>query len=91
MGQSYGGAVITQASSDLDNVVGLVYLAAFSLEVGESVHTVQEHFPRPLLAKTAHPTPYDAVGATGGPNLYHAGAGRRRGAGREVHLGRLED
>jgi pimeloyl-ACP methyl ester carboxylesterase len=70
VGHSYGGAVITQASSDLDNVVGLVYLAAFALEVGESVGSVQGPFATPLLAKNARATPYDAVGAAGGPDLY---------------------
>jgi pimeloyl-ACP methyl ester carboxylesterase len=70
VGHSYGGAVITQASSDLDNVIGLVYLAAFGLEVGESVGSVQEPFAPPLLAKNARPTPYDAHGAAGGPDLY---------------------
>jgi pimeloyl-ACP methyl ester carboxylesterase len=35
-GHSYGGAVITQAG-DLPNVVGLVYVAAFAPDAGESV------------------------------------------------------
>src|SRR5215207_3490863 len=29
-GHSYGGAVITNAAADADNVVGLVYVAAFA-------------------------------------------------------------
>jgi pimeloyl-ACP methyl ester carboxylesterase len=70
VGHSYGGAVITQASADLDNVVGLVYLAAFGLDAGESCESVQGPFAPPLLAKTAAPTPYDAAGANGGPELY---------------------
>jgi pimeloyl-ACP methyl ester carboxylesterase len=70
VGHSYGGAVITQASAGLDNVTALVYLAAFGLEVGESCASVQEPFPPPLLATTAAPTPYDAPGAAGGPDLY---------------------
>ena len=40
VGHSYGGAVITQASAGLDNVTGLVYLAAFGLDVGESCASV---------------------------------------------------
>ena len=36
VGHSYGGAVITEAG-DLPNVVGLVYVAAFAPEAGESV------------------------------------------------------
>ena len=70
VGHSYGGAVITQASAGLDNVVGLVYLAGFGLDIGESVADVQAPFAPPLLASNARPTPYDAAGAAGGPDLY---------------------
>jgi pimeloyl-ACP methyl ester carboxylesterase len=70
VGHSYGGAVITQASAGLDNVTALVYLAAFGLDVGESCASVQEPFPPSLLATTGVPTPYDAPGAPGGPDLY---------------------
>lgn len=69
VGHSYGGAVITQASAGLDNLIGLVYLAAFSLDVGESCASVQAPFPASMLAATVEPTPYDAVGAAGGPDL----------------------
>jgi pimeloyl-ACP methyl ester carboxylesterase len=70
VGHSYGGAVISQASAGLANVQALVYLAAFSLEVGESCAAVGEPFPASLLAETVRPTPYDAPGAAGGPDLY---------------------
>ncbi len=70
VGHSYGGAVITQASAGLHNVVALVYLAAFSLDAGESCATVQAPFPPSMLAGTVTPTPYDALGAAGGPDLY---------------------
>jgi pimeloyl-ACP methyl ester carboxylesterase len=69
VGHSYGGAVISQASADLENVVGMVYLAAFAPAAGESCASVQEPFSPPLLASTIRPTPYDAVGAIGGPEL----------------------
>lgn len=69
VGHSYGGAVITRAAADLENVVALVYLAAFAPGVGESCASVQEPFPPTLLAETVRPTPYDAVGAVGGPEL----------------------
>jgi pimeloyl-ACP methyl ester carboxylesterase len=69
-GHSYGGAVISQASADLDNVTGLVYLAAFGLDAGESCASVQEGYPPSLLATTSYPTGYDAPGAPGGPDLY---------------------
>ena len=72
VGHSYGGAVITQASAGLENVTGLVYLAAFGLDVGESCASVQGPFPPSLLAKTSYPTSYDAPGAPQGPDLYIA-------------------
>jgi pimeloyl-ACP methyl ester carboxylesterase len=70
VGHSYGGAVIGQASAGLPNVKALVFLAAFALEEGESCLAVQEPFTPSLLAETASPTPYDAVGAAGGPDIY---------------------
>jgi pimeloyl-ACP methyl ester carboxylesterase len=69
-GHSYGGAVISQASAGLSNVEALVYLAAFALDVGENCVGVQEPVPAPLLATENEPTPYDAVGSPGGPELY---------------------
>jgi predicted alpha/beta hydrolase family esterase len=41
VGHSYGGAVITQAS-DLLNVVGLVYVAAFAPDTGESLAQISD-------------------------------------------------
>src|SRR3954469_3261238 len=35
VGHSYGGAVISNAATDADNVVGLVFVAAFAPEEGE--------------------------------------------------------
>ncbi len=70
VGHSYGGAVITQASAKLANVAGLVYLAGFGLDVGESCASVQQPFPPSLLATTSYPTTFDAPGAPLGPDLY---------------------
>src|ERR1700754_4874581 len=66
VGHSSGGAAITQASADLDNVTGLVYLAAFGLDVGESCAGVQQPFPPSLLASASVPTAFDAPGAPQG-------------------------
>jgi pimeloyl-ACP methyl ester carboxylesterase len=41
VGHSYGGAVITQAG-DLPNVVGLVYVAAFAPDAGESLGQISD-------------------------------------------------
>jgi pimeloyl-ACP methyl ester carboxylesterase len=70
VGHSYGGAVISQAAPSVSNVAALVYLSAFAPDVGESCASVQEPFPPPLLATTNQPTPYDAPGAPGGPDLF---------------------
>lgn len=71
VGHSYGGAVITQASAELENVVGLVYLAAFGLDVGDSAGSVGAPFPTPLLNTNSRPTSYEAgAGAAPGPDLY---------------------
>ena len=41
VGHSYGGAVITNAAANADNVVGLVYVAAFAPEVGETLLQIE--------------------------------------------------
>jgi pimeloyl-ACP methyl ester carboxylesterase len=70
VGHSYGGAVISQASATLDNVQALVYFCAFALAPGESCYSVQGPFPPSMLGDHNTPTPYDAPGAAGGPDLY---------------------
>jgi pimeloyl-ACP methyl ester carboxylesterase len=70
VGHSYGGAVITQAAPAVTDVRALVYLSAFALDEGESCASVTAPFPPPLLASTNAPTPYDAPGAAGGPDLF---------------------
>src|SRR4051794_40267561 len=37
VGHSYGGHIITSLGTDAPNVVGLVYIAAFGLDEGESI------------------------------------------------------
>jgi pimeloyl-ACP methyl ester carboxylesterase len=44
VGHSYGGAVITEAG-DLPNVVGLVYVAAFAPDAGESLAAISAAHP----------------------------------------------
>jgi pimeloyl-ACP methyl ester carboxylesterase len=70
VGHSYGGAVISQATPAVKDVIALVFLSAFALDVGESCASVQEPFPPALLASTNTATPYDAPGAPGGPDLF---------------------
>src|ERR1700755_868678 len=40
VGHSYGGAVISNAATGLDNVVGLVFVAAFAPDAGERLGAV---------------------------------------------------
>jgi pimeloyl-ACP methyl ester carboxylesterase len=49
VGHSYGGALITVAGT-ADNVVGLVYVAAYVLDEGESLGELQGRFPLSPLA-----------------------------------------
>jgi pimeloyl-ACP methyl ester carboxylesterase len=45
VGHSYGGAVITAAANQADNVTGLVYVAAFLPDEGESLQDLLGSFP----------------------------------------------
>jgi len=50
-GHSYGGQIITAPGTDTPNVVGLVYIAAFGLDEGESIGALLEQAPAgPALA-----------------------------------------
>ncbi|MGX1811780.1 alpha/beta hydrolase [Nocardia sp. NPDC055321] len=52
VGHSYGGAVITEAG-DLPNVVGLVYIAAFAPDAGESPGQITQEQPPAAAANLA--------------------------------------
>ena len=78
VGHSYGGAVITVAGNAADNVVGLVYVAAFALDEGESLATIFAGFPPTPLAEALRPSAYPLPdGGTGhevtvAPELYRS-------------------
>jgi pimeloyl-ACP methyl ester carboxylesterase len=53
VGHGYGGAVITQAAADADNIVALCYVAAFGLDAGECVADITNRFaPMPVTDAT---------------------------------------
>ncbi|MBN3778223.1 alpha/beta hydrolase [Burkholderia sp. Ac-20345] len=52
VGHSYGGAVITEAGS-ADNVAGLVYIAAFAPDAGESPGAITQQHPPAAAANLA--------------------------------------
>lgn len=49
-GHSYGGQVITQLGTDASNVVGLIYVAAFALEEGETINGIYAEAEEPARA-----------------------------------------
>jgi pimeloyl-ACP methyl ester carboxylesterase len=67
VGHSYGGTVISAAADGARNVKGLVYVAAFAPEVGESTFDLAGKFPGSTLS-TALDKPVDLLG--GGHDLY---------------------
>jgi pimeloyl-ACP methyl ester carboxylesterase len=58
VGHSYGGAVITNAATDAKNVVGLVYVAAFAPEEGETLGAVEEGSKDSVLNSALVPRHY---------------------------------
>ncbi|WP_420369666.1 esterase/lipase family protein [Curtobacterium sp. L1-20] len=67
-GHSYGGAVITVAGA-AENVVGLVFVAAYALEEGESLGALQGGFPDSDLAANLVYAPYPVDGAEPGTDV----------------------
>ncbi|MGW1163151.1 alpha/beta fold hydrolase [Streptomyces sp. NPDC002513] len=61
VGHSYGGAVITVAGT-AENVVGLVYVAAYVLEEGESLSELDARFPAAELADRLEQWSYPVAG-----------------------------
>ncbi|MDP9868169.1 MULTISPECIES: alpha/beta fold hydrolase [Streptosporangium] len=62
VGHSYGGAIITVAGAT-ENVVGLVYVAAYVPEEGESLAELQGRFPEPPLGASLRQATYPVEGA----------------------------
>jgi len=67
VGHSYGGTVISQAAADAPNVKGLVYVSAFTPDVGEASFELAGRFPGATLG-TALAAPVALSG--GGHDLY---------------------
>jgi len=66
-GHDYGGAVITAAGSAAANVAGLVYVAAFALDEGESALDITGRFPGSQLMPALRPATFP--GADGDPDV----------------------
>ena len=61
-GHSYGGAVVTNAGSQADNVVGLVYVAAFIPDEGETILALASQATDSLLGAALRPAQYPTGG-----------------------------
>ena len=76
VGHSYGGAVISVAGASTPNAVGLVYVAAFALDEGESFAEIFGRFGDTPLSGAVRPSSYPlpngetAVELTIAPELY---------------------
>ena len=58
VGHSYGGAVITNAGSMAENVVGLVYIAAFAPDEGETLQDIESGSQDSVLPSALRQTDY---------------------------------
>ena len=61
VGHSYGGAVITNAAAEAKNVVGLVFVAAFAPEEGESLFDAESSSKESVLMSALVPLHYPAA------------------------------
>jgi pimeloyl-ACP methyl ester carboxylesterase len=78
VGHSYGGAVISVAATQATNVVGLVYVAAYVPDQGESILDLGGRFAPTALAAAIRPAAYPTADPSGpgtefylDPSLYH--------------------
>nr|CEL13147.1 hypothetical protein [Kibdelosporangium sp. MJ126-NF4]CTQ98835.1 hypothetical protein [Kibdelosporangium sp. MJ126-NF4] len=55
VGHSYGGAVITNAARAADNVKGLVYVAGFAPDAGESASSIDARYPETPIKRSITP------------------------------------
>ncbi len=71
VGHSYGGAVISAAAPQAESVVGLVYVAAFIPDEGESIQGLAEHATDSLLGPALRPAQFPTgEGEEPGVELY---------------------
>ena len=70
VGHSYGGAVITNAAAGNDQVVGLVYLAGWALDEGESIGQLLELNEGSLVPTALREVPLTNPDGSEGVDLY---------------------
>jgi pimeloyl-ACP methyl ester carboxylesterase len=64
VGHSYGGAVITNAGSRAENVVGLVYVAGFAPDEGETLQDIEKNSRDSVLFSALVPFQYPTENGT---------------------------
>ncbi|MBW9206679.1 alpha/beta hydrolase [Mumia sp. zg.B53] len=69
-GHSYGGVVMSEAAEGSSVVAALVYLASFTLEVGESADDLTTKFPGAELGSAAEPVPFPTADGDTGSDVY---------------------
>lgn len=62
VGHSYGGMVITECAAEAPNVTGLVYVAAFIPELGESLASINARYPATTTGPRLLEGTYPAAG-----------------------------
>jgi pimeloyl-ACP methyl ester carboxylesterase len=67
---SYGGAVISEAATQVSNVRALVYLDALALEEGESNADITKRFPNPGFLATLRPQSLPQADGTEGTEFF---------------------
>ena len=70
VGHSYGGAVITNAATDAKNVVGLVYVAAFAPDEGETLGAVEAGSKDSVLNSALVPRQYPTADGGSATEFY---------------------
>jgi len=70
VGHSYGGAVITNAATDAKNVVGLVYVAAFAPDEGETLGAVEASSKDSVLNSALVPRQYPTADGQSATEFY---------------------
>jgi pimeloyl-ACP methyl ester carboxylesterase len=70
VGHSYGGAVITNAATDAKNVVGLVYVAAFAPEEGETLGAAEAGSKDSVLNSALVPRQYPTADGGSATEFY---------------------
>jgi pimeloyl-ACP methyl ester carboxylesterase len=80
VGHSYGGAVITNAAAQADNVVGLVFVAAFAPDQGERLGEAEAGSKDSVLNSTLVPLHYPAAAGGEAPVEFAINPARFRDA-----------